>query len=106
MVRVWRKAGGELKPECIVPTVKHGGGNIMVWVCFSANGVGNLVFIDRIMLKEDYLRIIQNNLKQSAQKMGMIAPFIFQRDNDPKHNATIVSNWFAENNIEVMPWVG
>ena len=59
MVRIWRKAGEELKPECIVPTVKHGGGNIMAWGCFSANGVGNLVFTNGLMLKEDYLRIFR-----------------------------------------------
>ena len=28
--------------SCIKPTVKHGGGNIQVWGCFSKNGVGDL----------------------------------------------------------------
>jgi len=69
----------------------------MVWGCFSANGVGNLVFIDGIMHEEDYLRIIQNNLQKSAEKMGMLAP---------KHTATIVNKWFDQNGIEVLPWGG
>lgn len=31
MVRVWRKPGEAHKNECLRPTVKHGGGSIMVW---------------------------------------------------------------------------
>ncbi len=49
---VWRRPGEALKEECLTPTVAHGGGSILVWGCFSAKGVGNLVKIDEIMTKE------------------------------------------------------
>ncbi len=35
---VWRQRGEEYKDKCGLPTVKHGGGSIMVWGCMSAAG--------------------------------------------------------------------
>ncbi|GFS53891.1 transposable element Tcb2 transposase [Trichonephila clavipes] len=78
------------RPTHTIPTVKHGGGSVMVWGCMAASGVGKLVFIDGIMHKMAYLNILQNNLKESADKLGLGSNFIFQQDNDPKHTAFVV----------------
>jgi len=56
--KVWRKPCEELKLKNVKPTVKHGGGSVLVWGCMSARGVGNLVFIDGIMNAEGYLNIM------------------------------------------------
>jgi hypothetical protein len=45
-LKVWREPGQGLKEEFLLPTVKHGGGSIMVWGCFSYKGAGRLEIID------------------------------------------------------------
>ncbi|GBO06988.1 hypothetical protein AVEN_255366-1 [Araneus ventricosus] len=69
---VWRKPNSELEMKNLTPSVKHGGGSQMVWGCMSAVGVGNLHFIDEMMDKYMYLGILKQNLKQSAEKMGIL----------------------------------
>jgi hypothetical protein len=67
-VTVWRTTKEEFNPECAVPTVKHGGGNVKCWGCFSSSGVGNPAFIDGNMAGELYRDILQKNLVDSMKK--------------------------------------
>ncbi len=46
---VWRQPGEEYKGKCVLPTVKHGGGSVMVWGCMSAASTGELQFIEGTM---------------------------------------------------------
>ncbi|KAK3574247.1 hypothetical protein QTP86_004396 [Hemibagrus guttatus] len=46
---VWRRKNAELHPKNTIPTVKHGGGNIMLWGCFSAKGPGRLIRVKERM---------------------------------------------------------
>jgi hypothetical protein len=47
--------------------VKHGGGSIMPWGCFSVAGTGKLICIEEKMNGAKYREIIDENLLQSAQ---------------------------------------
>ncbi|GFW78788.1 transposable element Tcb1 transposase [Trichonephila clavipes] len=103
---VSRKPNTSHHPKHTIPTVKHGGGSVMVWGCMAASGVGKLVFIDGIMHKMAYLNILQNNFKESADKLGLGSNFIFQQDNDPKHTAFVVEEWLlyhCRNQLNTLP---
>ncbi len=64
--RVWRKKN-EYNPKNTIPTVKHGGGNIMLWGCFSAEGTGRLHRIEGRMNGAMYRKILANNLSKSIE---------------------------------------
>lgn len=90
-------------PKYQKPTVKHGGGNIMVWGCFSRDGVGPIHRIEGIMDQTMYLNIIKTVMLPHAKgKMGR--GWVFQQDNDPKHKAKSVADFFTKNKIRVLPW--
>lgn len=77
----------------------------MVWGCISKDGVGPLLRIDGIMRKEQYLSILQQNLPDVVEKMGLAAEkVIFQQDNDPKHTAHLVKDWLKKQKFGVMTW--
>ena len=75
---VRRKVNERFKPDCIVPTVKHGGRSVMVWDCFSHAGVGQLKKIEGIMKKEQYHSILQRR----ASKNFIIALLCFTAQNN------------------------
>jgi len=83
---VWRTPTSELQSKHIEPTVKYGGGSVMVWACFSYHGVGKLVIIDGLMDAAAYVTILSSALPFSLAKWNL-RNFIFQQDNDPKHTA-------------------
>ncbi len=101
---VWRKPGTAHHLSNTVPTVKHGGGSIMLWGCFSAAGTGRLVAIEGKMNAAKYRDILDENLLQSAQDLKLGRSFTFQQDNDPKHTAKITKEWLHNNSVTVLEW--
>lgn len=104
---VRRSVNEKMLPECIVPTVKHGGTSVLVWGCFCYLGVGTLHRIPSIMRKEDYLEILENYAVPSGlQLLGQ--NFVFMQDNDPKHTARVCKNYLNQqeeaNNLKIMTW--
>lgn len=77
----------------------------MVWGCINQKGVGPLVKIDGKMRKEDYLKILEENLPVAIKKSGIRAQnIIFQNDNETKHTSKLVSKWLDNQKFEVLKW--
>jgi len=92
---VRRRVGEEFDEQCLQPTVKHGGGKIQVWGCFTAHGVGHLHWITKIMDQHVYKQILVHHLRPSLRKLGGINKLMFQQDNDPKHTAKSIQAYIT-----------
>ena len=72
--RVRRKKGTAWDINHIIPTVKHGGGRVLVWGAIGKGGVGKLYQIKGIMNKEVYLRrMLHRQVKDSFEISTSIA---------------------------------
>src|SRR5438270_238501 len=85
--RVWRKNGTRYDIENLTPTVKHGGGGVMMWECFSGKGLGPLVKVDGKMNRLDYIDILEKNLLPFIRSKHHRQHYAFQDDNAPVHTA-------------------
>lgn len=57
------------------------------------------------MKKEDYIRVLENNLPDFVDKSAYPEDeVIFQQDGDPKHTAKIVKQWLASQKFKTMQW--
>ncbi len=84
--------------------MKHGGGNIMLWGCFSAKGPGRLICVKERMNGAMYREILSKNLLPSARALKMKRGWVFQHDNDPKHTTRATKEWLRKKHFKVLEW--
>jgi transposase len=91
-------------PRYTRPTVKQPP-KIMVWGCFSARGRGSLHFVPQkqTVNAARYVNILENKLETT---MHIHRCTIFQQDSAPAHTARLVTDWFKNKTIQVLPWPG
>ena len=88
--------------DCVQPTVKHGGGGIMVWGCINAKGVGFLTKVEGRLNGEGYINILKNVLISTTHLLTITSGWIFQQDNATCHTSRLVREWFNDEQITVM----
>lgn len=104
---VRRLVGERMIEQAIVPTVKHGGGSVIVWGCFAGEKVGDLKRIEGIMDKKMYHGILQRHAFPCGKRL-VGRGFVFQQDNDPKHSSKLCKKYIAakvrQNELSYMEW--
>ena len=100
----WRKVGYRYHTNHIIPTLKHGGGSVMVWSCFSWNGLGPLIIIDGNLNAKKYTAMLSEVKENMEQLYGKLDKLHFQQDNAPCHKAKATMKWFSKNKVPLIPW--
>ena len=104
-VIVWRTPiKKEFDIKCIVPTVKHAGGSMTAWECFTRKRTRQLCVLDRVIDRFYYLEILEQHLLPSIKKFKFVQEFVFMHDNDSKHTSGLIKDWLKEKKIQTLPW--
>lgn len=103
----WKKKGEELRDDTIQPTVKHGGGSIMMWGSFLGDKVGDLYKVEGILKKEQYHKILSRYAIPSGLRLHGQG-FVMQQDNDPTHTSKLCKNFLQKKAeagvLELLEW--
>lgn len=101
----WKETNADIKDQHVQPTVKFGGGYLMLWGCMTARGVGYCCRLDDNMDAELYVQILNDKLRSTLRYYKYKAREItFQQDNDPKHKSRMAQEWFKKHRINVLKW--
>lgn len=64
---MWRVPGKRLDSKNITSTPNHISGSVMIWACFSYQGVGHLEFGEKIIDSVKYTEILSRNIFATAR---------------------------------------
>lgn len=103
-LRVYRPRNSRFQERYVTPTNKSGRFSVNVWAWICVHGAGVAWRCEGRFNSQTYLNILENIMLPSVTEMYPDNNFIFQQDNCPVHTAGIIRQWFATNNIEVLPW--
>jgi hypothetical protein len=106
-VYVWKMPKDAYNPECLVPTMKHGKGSVMVWAAILWYSDGPIITLHgRITAREDVDRL-GNHIPPMIQTLFLHNNAVFQDDSAPFHTTGTVRSWFEELEGELQllpPW--
>jgi len=100
---VRRFEGEKYSTKCTKNTVKFGGGSVMVFGMFSAQGTNPLVRLNIRVNAANYKHLLDDHVVPILNKSDVTEP-IFMQDNAPCHKAKSVLNYLEQQKVEVLDW--
>lgn len=103
--RVWLKKSERFKKSCLQGILKGSHTKkVMVWACFSANGVGKIYRVDGRMNQYLYKTILKHQMYPSAKKLfpNNLKNFIILQDNSSIHTADSIKLFFKNKKQKVL----
>jgi len=100
----WRKKSPSTKYKFVLSKTQGGGGSVGIWGCINEQGTGMSSLYDGRLNSLRYIDILDDNLQASRDLFSLGDELIYQQDNAPCHTAGIVTDYFVENQVEIMPW--
>lgn len=102
--RIIRNKSEAYKNDCLKRTVKFPK-SVMVWGCMSAQGVGELSFIEGNVNSEKYQNILENYLLPSIKKLeNKYGEYTFQQDGASCHTSKSTITWLRSHGLQPMYW--
>jgi len=99
--RVYRRRGERYAANCVQEADRFGGGSVMMWASICHTGRTNLVHIPGNLNAVRYCNeILQPHVIPFLNANNVI----FQHDNARPHTARVVTAFFNQNNVVVLPW--
>lgn len=103
-IRVYRPPLSRFEERYVAPRNRSGRFSVNLWVWICVHGPGVLWRIDGRFNAQTYRELLDNIMLPSVNQMYPGNNFIFQQDNCPVHTAAVIRQWFAENNVELLPF--
>jgi transposase len=101
----WKRHGEPLNQFHVKPTMKYGGGSIMIWGCFTSRGVGSYCKVDGTLDTDLYLKILREDLMWTIEDHGFeVGEVVFQQDGASCHTATLTKRWLTRKKIKFFDW--
>jgi hypothetical protein len=108
-VCIWRTPKKAYNSECVVPTVTHGRGSVMVWAAvswYSILVVPLLHFMVELLQGSTWTCWVIRCILPMIQTLLLNNDAVFQDDSASVHTAETVQSWFEVHEVELqhLPW--
>jgi hypothetical protein len=105
-VYVWKTPKETYKPECLLPTVKHGGRSVIIWEAISWYSAGPIITPNVQITASDYVNIFGNWVHHMVKMSFPNNDAMFQDYNWLIHTAKSIQSCFEEHEdaLQHLPW--